>query len=503
MVRRSIASAQPKVAHTKGAIHAQRVVIPGPQRRGRINQVHIMIMLLSVSLFSVIFFLISDIARATRSTSIAQNRIEDNFNNASMRLVNLPLKLPDVIDGDSGVSADNSSIQSQIDKAVANMTNSDGTPSKIRRASVQAPHMQWKKLEVERGDTVSKIFTRLKLNPRELHQVMGLGQVTKTLNMISPGEELKFLTIDGNLQELIYQIDEINALHIRREKDRFVASKINTNLDKRIAYASATIDQSLYIAAQEAGIPGSLTMELATIFDWDVNFVLDVRAGDRFSVVFEEYYLDGKKISNGEILAAEFINNGKVYRAVRYTDAYGDSNYYTPEGQSMRRAFLRTPVDFTRISSKFGKRMHPKLNRMRDHKGVDFAAPMGTPIKASGEGRVQFLGKKGGYGNVIILQHGGKYTTLYAHMKSFKRHLHKGDKVKQGQIIGYVGMTGLATGPHLHYEFRINGANRDPLTVKLPGASPITSASRLDFKLNTQGYLTLLDTLSKTRLAMR
>jgi len=461
-----------------------------------------MIMLLSVSLFSVIFFLISDIARATRDSSVAQNRFDNSYNNSSMQLVSLPLKLPELMDNDSAAQ-EASSIQSQIDKALSKMPNNSGMPSKIRRARVQPPHMQWKKLEVERGDTVSKIFTRLRLNPRELHQVMGLGEVTKTLNRISPGEELKFLTIDGKLQELIYQIDEINALHISREKDKFVASRINTNLDKRIAYASATIDQSLYLAAQEAGIPGSLTMELATIFDWNVNFVLDVRPGDRFSVVFEEYYLDGKKISNGDILAAEFINNGKVYRAVRYTDAYGDSNYYTPEGESLRRAFLRTPVDFTRISSKFGMRMHPKLNRMRNHHGVDFAAPNGTPIKAAGDGKIIFQGRKGGYGNVIILQHGGKYSTLYAHLRKFKHGLHKGDKIKQGQIIGYVGMTGLATGPHLHYEFRINGKHKDPLTVKLPGASPITTASRLDFRLNTQGYLTLLDTLSKTRLAMR
>jgi len=475
--------------------------------RGRINQVHIMIMLLSISLFSVIFFLISDIARATRSTSLENSRIDDTVNNASMRLVSLPLKLPDTLDTQDNESGGGdmveTSLQTQIDKAVSNMTNSDGSKAKIRRAQVEPPHMQWKKLEVEKGDTVSKIFTRLNLNPRELHQVMGLGEVTKTLNLISPGEELKFFTIDSQLQELIYQIDEVNALHIRRENDRFVASKINTNLDKRIAYASATIDQSLYIAAQEAGIPGSLTMELANIFDWNVNFVLDVRPGDRFSVVFEEFYLDGKKISNGKILAAEFMNNGKVFRAVRYTDAYGAANYYTPEGESLHRAFLRTPVDFTRISSKFGKRLHPKLNRMRDHNGVDFAAPMGTPIKAAGDGVVKFVGRKGGYGNVIILQHGGSYETLYAHMKSFKRHLNQGDKIKQGQIIGYVGMTGLATGPHLHYEFRLNGNHRDPLTVKLPGASPITTASRLDFKLNTQGYLTLLDTLSKTRLAMR
>jgi len=481
------------------AAHRQRRVTRS--NRSGMSRVHWMILMVSTSLFSVIFFLISDIAEATRLSSLKHTPMS-NFNSAAFNTVSLPLQLPGAINSSNGHRAENS-LQAQIDTAIQKVSSIQKDPDSQQKVSAVTPNMKWKKLSIESGDTVSKIFTRLKLNPKELHQIVRLGKVTKTLNNIQPGEELKFLTIDGKLHELIYEIDDSNALHIRREGSKFVASTVNTDLDKRIAYATAIISQSLFMAAQEAGIPGSMTMELANIFDWNINFVLDVRTGDRFSVIYEEYYLDGKKISNGDILAAEFVNNKKVYRAVRYLDQFGQANYYAPDGKSMRRAFLRTPVDFTRISSKFGKRYHPKLNRMRSHHGVDYAAPRGTPIKSAGDGKVIHIGKKGSYGNTIILQHGGKYSTLYAHMKKFKRGLKRGSKVKQGQIIGYVGTTGLSTGPHLHYEFRVNGKHRNPLTVKLPGAVPITTASRLDFKLNTQGYLTLLDTLGETSVAMR
>ncbi|MFV2055537.1 MAG: peptidoglycan DD-metalloendopeptidase family protein [Thiohalomonadales bacterium] len=483
------------------AAQRQRRVKRSAKRSG-MSRVHWMILMVSTSLFSVIFFLISDIAEATRLASLKHSPMT-NFNTASLNTVSLPLKIPHAFNNEGNSALVDNTLQAQINTAIAKLTTAAESATPLKKVSLTVPNMQWKKLTIEKGDTVSKIFTRLKLNPKELHQIVRLGEVTKTLNRISPGEELKFLTIDGKLHELIYEIDDSNSLHIRRENKKYIASTVNTDLDKRIAYATATINQSLFMAAQEAGMPGSMTMELANIFDWNINFVLDVRTGDRFSVIYEEFYLDGKKISNGDILAAEFVNNNKVYRAVRYLNQYGQANYYAPSGKSMRRAFLRTPVDFTRISSKFGKRYHPVLNRMRAHHGVDYAAPSGTPIKAAGDGKVIHMGKKGGYGKTIILQHGGKYSTLYAHMKNFKRGLKKGSKVKQGQIIGYVGRSGLATGPHLHYEFRVDGKHRNPLTVKLPGAMPITTASRLDFKLNTQGYLTLLDTLGTTSVAMR
>ncbi len=448
------------------------------------SRAHWAVLFASTTLFSVVFFLISDIAEATRIGGLHSPEAE--FSKSSIQMVSLPLDLP-TLDDYFGNSAD---------------TQQNDEPAKPIAKPINrliAPKMKWRTITVKRGDNLSKLFARMEINPKELHDIVRLGEPTKTLNLISPGEEVKFLVINDKLQELIYEFDHNKSLHILRdENDEFRASTVTTELDKRIAHATAEIESSLYVAAQEAGIPGSMTMELANIFDWDIDFVLDVHTGDRFSVIYEEYYLDGKKVSNGDILAAEFVNNGKVYRTVRYKDSNGHADYYTPDGKSVRKAFLRNPLDFTRISSTFGKRYHPILNRMRDHNGVDYVAPMGTPIKSAGDGEVTLVGRKGGYGNTVIVQHGGKYSTLYAHLKGFKKDLHQGDKVAQGDILGYVGMSGLATGPHLHYEFRIDGIHRNPLTVKLPGAQPITHAQKLAFKLNTQGYLTMLDTLGKS-----
>ena len=447
---------------------------------------HWAVLFVSTSLFSVIFFLISDIAQATRVSSLQQNGLL-GLSTASIRMVNLPLEIPQYFDKES--FSDES-----LDKEIAK-------PAQSKPKKVSMPKMKWQTITVKKGDNLSKLFSRMNINTKELHKIVRLGKPTKTLNLISPGEELKFLLIDNKLQEMIYEIDDTQALHITRKADEFVAKTITTELDKRIEHATGVVQSSLYMAAQEAGIPGSMTMELANIFDWDIDFVLDVHTGDRFSIIFEEYYLDGEKISYGDILAAEFINQGNLYRAVRYTDNNGHADYYTPDGTNMRKAFLRNPVDASRITSGFGKRYHPILNRMRDHNGVDYAAPTGTPVKSTGDGKIIHMGRKGGYGNTVIVQHGGKYQTLYAHLSGFAKGLYKGARVQQGEIIGYIGKTGLATGPHLHYEFQVNGEHRNPLTVKLPGAAPITALQKLDFRLNTQGYITLLDTLSKTAVA--
>lgn len=435
------------------------------------SHVHWVVLFISTSVFSVIFFLISDIAEATRATSIGE---ESTFgiSKSSIKMVNLPLEIPQYL-----------------------LEKSSSTEKK--------PDMKWKTVTVKKGDTLFKLFSRLNIDPRQRHELVRLGKPTDTLNLIKPGDQLKFLLIDGNLNELIYEVDDAKTLHIIHDGKQFIASTLDKRLDKRIAHAAAIIDSSLFMAAQEAGIPASLTMELANIFNFDIDFVLDVKSGDHFSIIYEEYVADGKQVSYGNILAAEFVNKDKKYRAVRYQDEHDNVEYYTPEGQSMRKTFLRTPVDFTRISSKFGQRYHPILNRMRAHKGVDYVAPMGTPIKTVGAGKVTHVGEKGGYGNTIIVQHGRKYSTVYAHLKSFANGLKRGDEVEQGQVIGYLGKSGLATGPHLHYEFRINGKHNNPLTVQLPGSKPIIATHMNNFKLNTQGYLTLLDTLGKTKLAFR
>jgi murein DD-endopeptidase MepM/ murein hydrolase activator NlpD len=226
-----------------------------------------------------------------------------------------------------------------------------------------------------------------------------------------------------------------------------------------------------------------VALKLANVFAWDIDFVLDIREGDRFTAVYEQVYQDGKYLRDGEILAAEFVNNGKVYRAVRFVSDSGNVGYYAPNGLAMRKAFLRAPVEFTRVSSAFNPhRHHPILNLIRGHMGTDYAAPTGTPVHAAGDGHVSFAGQRGGYGNAIILAHGANISTLYGHMSRFARSIHVGTRVQQGDVIGYVGMTGLATGPHLHYEYLVGGVHRNPQTVQLPGAEPLRAQELQRFR---------------------
>jgi murein DD-endopeptidase MepM/ murein hydrolase activator NlpD len=259
-------------------------------------------------------------------------------------------------------------------------------------------------------------------------------------------------------------------------------------------HASGIIGSSLFEAGQSAGLSDATIMQMADVFGYDIDLVLDIREGDRFSIVYEEIYRDGVKVKNGNILAAEFVNQGKIYRAVRYADADGRAEYYRPDGKNLRRAFIRTPVAFTRITSKFSQhRKHPILNSIRAHKGVDYAAPTGTLVKATGAGKVLFAGWQGGYGRVVTLEHAGGYTTVYGHLSRFAKGIKVGTPVRLGQTIGYVGQTGLATGPHLHYEFRVKGAHRDPLKVALPPSKPITKDNLTDFQSKTKDALAMLD----------
>ena len=348
---------------------------------------------------------------------------------------------------------------------------------------------------VKSGDSLSVLFKRAGLSDRDLYELIDQAPEARALRRIMPGNEITFgLTPEGELEELVYQRDQLRSLRFSRQDDAFASEELERTPDVQIAYRRATIDSSLFLAGQRAGMTDNLTMELAGIFGWDIDFILDIRRGDTFSVLFEEHFLDGEKIGNGPILAAEFTNRGKTFRAVRYVSAEGDANYFTPEGRSMRRAFLRTPVEFTRISSPFNpNRRHPVLNTIRAHKGTDYAAPRGTPVKASGDGRIRLAGRKGGYGNTVIIQHGQTYETLYAHLNAFHRNIRSGVRVKQGQIIGYVGSTGLATGPHLHYEFYVNGSVRNPVTVELPQAESVPSSELARFKSQVQPIMAELE----------
>ncbi len=386
------------------------------------------------------------------------------------------------------------------------VTDNSQTPEPIVAAQPAAASLdtgKWIETKVKSGDSLALIFSRLKLSANLLHRITHSSKEAKGLANIRPGELIRVRqNQSGDFLELIHRKSAIRSLQVLAKDDQFATKLINRDLITEVAEASGTITSSLFVDAQRAGLPEALTMELANIFGWDIDFALEIRAGDHFSLIYEEQFLDGKKFRNGNILAAEFINRGKVFRAIRYQHDDGFGSYYSPDGGSMRKAFLRAPVDFRRISSRFTKaRFHPVLGKKRPHKGVDYSARTGTPIKAAGDGRVVFRGRKGGYGRAVVVQHGQRYTTLYAHMSKFRSKVKNGSRVKQGQVIGYVGQSGLATGPHLHYEFRVNGVHRNPLTVKLPAAAPIAKKYRQDFKTKSSSLLSQLDSISNTVVA--
>jgi len=340
---------------------------------------------------------------------------------------------------------------------------------------------QWHMKDVKPGDTLAQLFANQGLSPQVLYQLTQTEH-GKSLNQLHPGDKVGFDLEEGKLKQFRLEKSLFESYVFANTDAGFESQQIMLEPDVVETFAQGSIHSSLFESGMDAGMSNNIIMQLATIFGWDVDFALDIRQGDNFSLIYEEKYLDGEKVGDGDILVARFENQGKTYTAVRYEDGNGYSQYFTPSGLSMRKAFLRTPVDFTRISSRFNlKRKHPILHRIRAHKGVDYAARRGTPIRAAGDGKVIFAGRKGGYGKVLILQHGTSYTTLYAHLQAFGRGVRVGKRVKQGQTVAYVGSSGLASGPHLHYEFRVNGVHRDPLRVRLPHAKPIAPEQKDTF----------------------
>lgn len=352
--------------------------------------------------------------------------------------------------------------------------------------------------EIKKGESLSTIFSDFEFSRVDLHQIIHANALGKQFATIVPGKTLIAKTDEkGQLQQLKYQKNSIDTLIATRLNDTFEIEIISKTIETQIANTQATINNSLFLDGKAVGLSDNIIMQLANIFAWDIDFALNLRKGDQFTIVYEKQFVEGKEINSGKIISAEFINQGTPYTAVRFKDKQGKTSYFTPDGNSLRKAFLRTPVDFARISSHFNlKRKHPVLNRIRAHKGVDYAANTGTPVKSTADGKIVYRGRKGGYGRVVIVQHRKKYSTLYAHLSKFKKGQKLGRQIKQGQIIGYVGKSGLATGPHLHYEFRVNGKHRNPLTVKLPHSLPIQKSLYADFKNQTQP---LIDQLNRVK----
>ncbi len=365
------------------------------------------------------------------------------------------------------------------------------------------PEYDFLELEIRSGDTLDKLFRKHNLDLGNLAAIIKLPEAGEYLKMLRPGDEFRIEHDGRQLISLYRDLGLTQSLRVSRGDSGYIAEIIDRPIEtqKRLAYGR--IESSLFESAAAAGMPDRLIMSLAGIFAWDIDFVLDIRKGDDYYILYEEIYQDGKFVTAGDIVAAEFNNNGRTFRAVRYVDAEGRADYYTPEGLNMRKAFIRAPVDFSRVSSSFNlNRRHPVLNTIRAHRGVDYAAPSGTPIKAAGDGKIIFRGRKGGYGNCVVIQHGGNITTLYAHMSRFAKSAGLNDRVRQGDVIGYVGSTGLATGAHLHYEYRLNGVHRNPRTVELPQADPIKDEYRADFLAKAEPILDELLQYKRTQVAL-
>jgi len=362
----------------------------------------------------------------------------------------------------------------------------------------------WREERIHRGDTVASVLARLQVNDPKASSYLRAARDVRSLYHLVPGRTVRAVTTeDGALVSLRYLHGDGTELTVQRDGDAFLASEEPVQTESELMMASGEIETSLFAATDRAGMSDTVAIQLADIFSSEVDFHRDLRPGDRFSVVYEALYSNGEFIRTGRIVAAEFSNDGQVYRAVYFEDSRGHGGYYTPDGKNVRKAFLRSPLEFSRISSGFSTaRFHPVLRTWRAHKGVDYAAPVGTRVKATAIGRVQFVGIKGGYGKVVILQHNNGYSTLYGHLSRFPKGIHVGQRVQQGELIGYVGMTGLATGPHLHYEFRINGVHQNPLRLALPPGPPITGELRPAFEQARAPLLERLDLMRGGEVAM-
>lgn len=362
-----------------------------------------------------------------------------------------------------------------------------------------------KSITVSSGDTLSVLFAQAGLDNSLLHRILSNNKEAKRFTQLKVGQTLSF-EFDENkeLSAISSQVSNLESIHLEKQSDSdsFIFRNHVAQTQTREQYAKGTIEGALFAATKKADMPYGLALDMANIFGYDIDFAQDLRKGDTFEVLYEEKTLEDKAVGTGHILTARFTNRGKVYTAVRYTDKNGNTSYYSADGSSLRKAFIRTPVDFARISSRFSNgRKHPILNKIRAHKGVDYAAPRGTPIKAAGDGRVTLAGRKGGYGNTVVIKHGQRYQTLYAHMNGFAKGIRSGSNVKQGQIIGYIGTTGLSTGPHLHYEFQVNGVHVDPLSQKLPISDPIHASEKQRFAQYSRPLIAKLDSNKNTQVA--
>lgn len=374
---------------------------------------------------------------------------------------------------------------------------------KVAPAAFTENHF-WRNEKMQRGDTVAELLRRLNVSDSQASEYLRTATEAESFRKLPVGREVQAETdATGKLIALRFLGDHNAQTVIEAQGEGYTTKIQEAQLEKRLFVRTGEIKTSLYAATDDAGVPEGAANQLTEIFSGDIDFHHDLKRGDKFTVIYEMTYSNGELVSTGRIQAAEFINQGTAYRAI-YFQGNGQSqgDYYTQEGKSVRKAFLRSPIAFSRVSSGFSNsRFHPVLNKWRAHKGVDFAAPIGTPVKVTSDGVVSSFGNQNGYGNVIMINHQGRYTTVYGHLSRYAKGLHRGQRVNQGEVIGYVGMTGMTSGPHLHYEFKVDGQQRDPLRVALPNAQPVTAGDREAFATVADNFVARIKQLRNTNLA--
>jgi len=360
----------------------------------------------------------------------------------------------------------------------------------LRGEEQSAPKNYIREEQFQRADTIAGFLARLGITDPQVARL-------RSLRELRPGTYVSAeVGADGELISLTWLSGRDTLVRIAPDGDGYARSESPAPLQTRLAMKSGVIRSSLFGASDEAGIPDGVAMQLADVFAGDIDFHRDLRKGDRFNVVYEVYSLNGRAVRSGRVVAAEFVNQGKSFKAVRY-----GASYYTPEGKSLRKAFLRSPLEFSRVSSGFGMRKHPMFKTWMAHKGIDYRAPVGTRVRATGDGVVEFVGIKGGYGNAVVLRHRGQYSTVYAHLSRFPSGMHRGQRIAQGDTIGFVGQTGWATGPHLHYEFLVAGQARNPMSIAMPSANPVPADKLAEFTAQTAPLLARLELIANGEVA--
>ncbi len=378
-------------------------------------------------------------------------------------------------------------------------------PDSMVESEEMSPVVYSRQEVVRRGDTVSALLARMQANDPEAVDFLKTDSTAKAIyQTLVPGRVVETrVTEEGELLDLRMRMGGGSVLKIFKIGDELTSLEETLPLDKRVIFKSGRIRSSLFAATDSAGVPDSVATQLSRLFATEIDFHHDLHKDDQFALAYEAYYDGADLIKAGRLIAAEFINRGESHRLVYYDDGIGDGEYFTPEGKSLKRAFLRSPLEFSRVSSGFSSaRLHPISGQWRAHRGVDFPAPSGTPILATCDGVVDFAGRQNGYGNVVELKHYNQFSTLYAHLSSFASSVRKGAQVRQGQIIGYVGTTGWSTGPHLHYEFKVAGIQRDPQGKAVPIAMPVVPGFKAIFELTAKPLFAQLDMMRETASAV-